>query len=62
MINENKYLFCNISDYKIIDNQIQKLLKNIEDYLKGPVFKESANKVLKNYYEVLTNEIKRRLD
>lgn len=62
MINENKYLFCNISDYKILDNQFQKLLINIEDYLKGPVFKESANKVLKGYYEVLTNEIKRRLD
>ena len=62
MINENKYLFCDISDYKILDKQFEKLLNNLEDYLKGPVFKESANKVLKDYYEILTNEIKRRLN
>lgn len=61
MINENKYLFCNISNYNNLNKQIIILLNNISYYQDGPVFKTSAKVILKNYYDILINEIKKRL-
>lgn len=62
IINENKYCFCNITDTNKLNEQIHNSVANPDIHFNGPLFKQNAHFIIKEYYNTLYNEIKKVLD
>lgn len=62
IINNNKYCFCNINNYKEMQESIDNAIMNPDKYLEGNIFTKNAENIIRQYYDEFSKNIKKIIE